>query len=111
MNPVIIQVLRIIAKSNVAKYTEAGFPFETGSVARVILHSYDEALSPEPIIDLQELSIQPRTLNALRRNYFTTVGEVMCFSAGELMTLQGIGEAAIMDLNQALQKKGLNELK
>ena len=58
-------------------------------------------------MDIEDLRLSVRTVNALRRNGVTKVGRILEMDEEQLTTIRNFGQKGLQELCECLQKKGL----
>lgn len=58
-------------------------------------------------VEIEELDLSARTMNALLSNDIKTVGEAMATGANSLANLKGLGKKAVEELNEKIKELGL----
>jgi DNA-directed RNA polymerase alpha subunit len=56
---------------------------------------------------IEQLGLNPRTFNALKRKGITTVGEILLLTMGDLLDLRNVGAGSVSHLDDVLGKADL----
>ena len=58
-------------------------------------------------MDIEDLDLSVRTVNALRRNGVTKVGRILEMDEEQLTTIRNFAQKGLQELCERMQKKGL----